>query len=206
MQYQSWSITELQNWLSSARRILRRYRARIVDAPIHTTSTLPSEHIVHCPPNTNHYIASPITNYYKKKTSSMIPISVNPPLQHISNPTNNIASHLSSVRNPSQHSIKDYIRVPSLKQLPTTNSTPNNTNPQIINKNLIAKLKQNNKKSSVDIRNHNSVPINNIAPKLPSVRTPSPSTIKYSIPRVSSLKHLPPNDIYTNATHPDNRK
>ena len=68
MQYQSWSITELQNWLSSARRILRRYRARIVDAPNHTTSTLPSEHIVHCPPNTNHYIASPITNYYKKKT------------------------------------------------------------------------------------------------------------------------------------------
>ena len=80
--------------------------------------------------------------------------------------------------------------------------SPNNTNPQIINKNLIAELKQNNKKSSVAIRNHNFVPINNLAPKLPSVRTPSPSTIKYSIPRVSSLKYLPPNDIYNNETHP----
>ena len=97
------------------------------------------------------------------------------------------------------------IRVPFLKQLTTTNSTPNKTNPQIINKNLVVELKQHNKTSSVSIRNHNSVPFNNIAPKLPSVRTPSPSTIKYSIPRVSSLKHLPPNDIYTNATHPGNR-
>ena len=133
----------------------------------------------------------------------MIPTSINPTLQHISNSTNNIDSHLPSVRNPSQHSIKYYIRVPSLKQLTTTNSTPNKKNPQIINKKLAAELKQNNKTSSVSIRNHNSVPFNNIAPKLPSVRTPSPSTIKYSIPRVSSLKHLPPNDIYTNETHPD---
>ena len=135
----------------------------------------------------------------------MIPISVNLTLQHISNPTNNIASHLSSVKNPSHHSIKDYIQVPSLQQLTTTNSTPNKTNPQIINKQLIAEQTQNNKTSSVSIRNHYSIPFTYIAPKLSSVKTPSPSTIKYSIPPVSSLKYLPPADIDTNATHPENR-
>ena len=45
------------------------------------------------------------------------------------------------------------------------------------------------------LQKKNSVPTNSIAPKLPYVRNP----------RVSSLKHLPPNDIYTNETYPDNR-
>ena len=78
VQYQSWSITELQDWLSSARKILRRYRDRIVDAPINITSNLPSKHIVHCPPNNNYYTASPITKYYTKYNSYMIPTSTNP--------------------------------------------------------------------------------------------------------------------------------
>ena len=154
MKYQTWSITELQNWLSSARKILRRYRDRIVDAPINITSNLPSKHIVHCPPNNNHYTASPITKYYTKHNSYMIPTSTNSTLQNISNPTNTIASKLPSVRNPSPHSIKYSIpRVPSLKQLPTTNSTPNETNHDNINKNLVSELKQNNKKYSFSLRN-----------------------------------------------------
>ena len=109
LQYQSWSITELQNWLNSARKILRRYRDRIVDVPINITSNLSSKHIVHCPPNNNHYIVSPITKYYTKHNSYMIPTSTNSTLQNISNPTNTIASKLPSVRNPSPHSIKYYI-------------------------------------------------------------------------------------------------
>ena len=40
LQYQLWSITELQNWLSSARKILRRYRDWIVDAPINISNLI----------------------------------------------------------------------------------------------------------------------------------------------------------------------
>ena len=154
LKYQAWSIIELQNWLSSARKILRIYRDQIVDAPIHTTSNLPSKHIVHYSPNNNHYTASPITKYYTKHNSYMIPTSTNSTLQNISNPTNTIASKLPSVRNPSPHSIKYSIpRVPSLNQLPTTNRTPNETNYDNINKHLVSELKQNNKKYSLSFRN-----------------------------------------------------
>ena len=147
LKYQTWNITELQNWLSSARKILRRYRDRIVVAPINTTSNLPSKYIVHCPPNNNHYTSSPITKYYTKHNSYMILTSTNPTLQNISNPTNTIVSKLPSVRNPSPYSIKYYIpRVPFLKQLPTTNSIPNETNHDNINKNLVSELKQNKTK------------------------------------------------------------
>ena len=77
----------------------------------------------------------------------MIPTSTNSTLQNISNPTNTIASKLPSVRNPSPHSIKYSIpRVPSFHQLPTTNRTPDETNHDNINKNLVSELKQNNKK------------------------------------------------------------
>ena len=104
-------------------------------------------------PNNNHYIASPITKYYTKHNSYMIPISTNHTLQNISNPTNPIASKLPSVRNPSPHSIKYSIPcVSSLQQLPTTNRTPNEMNHDNINKNLVSGLKQNNKKYSVSLR------------------------------------------------------
>ena len=73
----------------------------------------------------------------------MIPTSTNPTLQNIANPTNTIASQLPSVRNPSPHSITYSIpRVPSFKQLPTTNSTSNETNHDNINKNLVSELKK----------------------------------------------------------------
>ena len=129
LQYQSWNITELQNWLSSARCILRRYRDRTV-APtqlIHNKN-LPSQHIVHRPPNHNHYTVSTITKYYPKKDPHIIPTSINLELQkdkYIPTTSSIIVLNISSVRNTSPNLTSNYYtpRSTSLKQS-TTNSIP----------------------------------------------------------------------------------
>ena len=114
----------------------------------------------------------------------MIPTSTNPTLQNISNHTNTIAPKLPFVRNPSPHSITYSIpRVPSLKQLPTTNSTPNETNPDNINKNLVSKLKQNNKQYSVFLRNR-------LSPYTISIDNTN-GTNQSSVPKLNHDKYAP---------------
>ena len=128
LQYQSWNITELQNWLSSARRILRRYWERIVDpTKVSNTTSLLSQYIVHHPPNHNHYTVSLITKYYTKNNPYMIPTYTNPPLQKytlIPKTTTTIVSKIPSVRNTSPNPFNySILRVPSFKQLPTNTIT-----------------------------------------------------------------------------------
>ena len=130
LQYQSWNITELQNWLSSARCILRRYRDRTV-APtqlIHNKN-LSSQHIVvHRPPNHNHYTVSTITKYYPKSYSHIIPTSIDlelPKDNSIPTTSTTIVSNIPSVRNTSSSLASNYYtpRSTSLNQS-TANSIP----------------------------------------------------------------------------------
>ena len=115
--------------MSSARRILRRYRDRTV-APtqlIHTTK-LPSQHIVHRPPNHNHYTVSTITKYYPKSYSHMIPTSIDlelPKDNSIPTTSTTIVSNIPSVRNTSSSLASNYYtpRSTSLNQS-TANSIP----------------------------------------------------------------------------------
>ena len=126
-QYQSWNITELQNWLSSERRILRRYRDQIVDpTKVSNTISLLSQYIVHRPPNHNHYTVSPITKYFTDNNRHIIPTSTtsldlarqkNNEI-HIPSPT--IVSHIPSVRNTSPN-------LPTNYSSPRTNSLNHNT-------------------------------------------------------------------------------
>ena len=112
--YQSWNITELQNWLISASYILRKYRDQTItltrtDTSV-TTSQLnhntnqPYQHKVHLPHNNNHYISSTITKFYLKQDTHMIPTSIDLDLQKADNkPTLSITTtpHKPSVRNTS---------------------------------------------------------------------------------------------------------
>ena len=125
IQYQSWNITELQNWLSSARRILHKYRERIVD-PTHLSHSknLPSKHIMNRPPNHNHYKVFPITKYYPKHNPHMIPTSIDQARQKdntIPTPSTTTVPHTPSVGNTSPN-------LPSNSSSPRTTSLNQSTN------------------------------------------------------------------------------
>ena len=120
------------------RRILRRYRERIVDiTKVNNTTNLPSQHIVVRTPKHNHYTVSPITKCHTKNIPHMIPTSTYPSLQeHTSIPTTTttLVSKLPIVRNTSPNPSNYSIRVPSLKQLPTNTIATTSTQLEHITK------------------------------------------------------------------------
>ena len=112
--YHSWSITELQNWMCSARWILRRYRDRTT-LPKYTTTPVsisqlnyPTSHLyqqtAHHPPNNNHFKVSAITKFYPKTDITIIPTYTDLNLQKVvtlpTTPTNT-SPQKSAVRNKS---------------------------------------------------------------------------------------------------------
>ena len=91
--YRSWSITELHNWLSSTRRILRRYRDQttvhkftttpVSTSQIHHPTSHPYQHTVHRSPNNDHFKVSTITRFYSKTDITIIPKHINLNLQKV---------------------------------------------------------------------------------------------------------------------------
>ena len=85
--YQLWSITELQKWLSTVRGILRRYRDRNIitkrtDIPVPThqlniNQLQPYQYTVHRPLNNNYYKVSKVTIFYPLTYPNIIPTSTN---------------------------------------------------------------------------------------------------------------------------------
>ena len=111
------------------RRILRRYRERIVDpTQLSYNKNPPFQHIIHRPPNYNHYTVSIITKYYPNNHPHMIPTSIDLARQKdnsISTPSTTIVPRIPFVRNTSPNLASNYsiLRNTSLNQS-TTNSIP----------------------------------------------------------------------------------
>ena len=137
LQYQKWSIKELQRWLSTARKIIQRYKFNakhkissnlnynyfpIIDP--NTNLHAPTKQIPHTiikAKKTNHLKESSITKYYKPTATT---------------PTTTLVSKLLLVRNTSLNLSTFSIRVPSIKQLPTNTIATTSTHAEHIPKNF----------------------------------------------------------------------
>ena len=212
LKYQSWNIIELQNWLSSARHILRRYRDRSIiptrtDTPVITShlnyNTHKSyQHIVHRPPNHNHYTVSTIAKFYPIKDPHTIPTSIDIDLHKTDSiPTTSTTTfpYNPSVRNtPSNFSsnfsspiITYYHIYPKIN--PTTIYRPktHNTNSNSINTKLVIDKKKTNKKYRTSSRKR--------IPTLKREKSPSPIQTTHDLhipiytylPSTTSTMYLP---------------